>query len=219
MGSGLDVQVPFRNVHRIPLKQTKTELSDFVSGEYYLAQDRLYRIDDGLQPEPIDNPEILAEVKGEFAAFRASLLKLDKAERLTELQSESTQVSYVQSQRNLESQGRVQHFNGVEATQTQALIQADGNLQVTSVLTHHGKATAPVVVPLLVLTDTLGQELGEVSGKAIQLQAGQTQAVSLSLKLAPSRLVNGQYFVSLVVSHPETGKSIGQGQYHVPVQK
>ncbi len=219
MGSGLDVQVPFRNVHRIPLKQTKTELSDFVSGEYYLAQDRLYRIDDGLQPEPIDNPEILAEVKGEFAAFRASLLKLDKADRLTEPQSESTQVSYVQSQRNLESQGRVQHFNGVEATQTQALIQADGNLQVTALLTHHGKATAPVVVPLLVLTDTLGQELGEVSGKAIQLQAGQTQAVSLSLKLAPSRLVNGQYFVSLVVSHPDTGKPIGQGQYHVPVQK
>jgi uncharacterized sulfatase len=219
MGHGLDVQVPFRNVHRIPLKQTKTELSDFVSGDYYLAQDRLYRIDDGLQPEPVENADILAQLKAEFGAFRASLHTLENAERLTPPTSESTKSNYVSAQRNIEPQGRIEHFKGVEATQTEALLQADGSLQVQSVLTHHGKTTSSVFVPLMVLTDPLGQELAEVSGKAIQLNAGQSQMVSLSLKLAPSRLVSGQYFVSMVVSHPDTGKPIGRGQYHVLVQK
>jgi hypothetical protein len=81
-----------------------------------------------------------------------------------------------------------------------------------------GKKKQDLFVPLLVLTDTLGQELGEVSGKAIQLPAGQSQSVTLNLKLAQPSLINGRYFFSVIVSHPETGKPIGKGQYHVAVQ-
>jgi hypothetical protein len=218
MGAGLDVHVPFRNVHRFPLKQTKTELSDFVSGEYYLAQDRLHRIGDGLQPEPIQNAEILTQLKAEFGKFRASLMALNKAERLTPAASANELRSYMAAQRTLEPNGPIQHFKGLEASEAQGVLQADGMLQVTAVLTHHGKSKSDVFVPLVVLTDTLGQELGEVSGKAIQLEAGKSQNMALSLKLAPARLVNGRYFISVIVSHPETGKPIGMGQYHVAVQ-
>jgi phosphoglycerol transferase MdoB-like AlkP superfamily enzyme len=218
MGSGLDVQVPFRNVHRLPLKQTKTELSDFVSGEYYLAQDRLFRIGDGLQPEPVQNPDILNQLKAEFGKFRASLLALNKAERLTPAAGANELHSFVAAQRALEPNGPIQHFKGLEVTGAQGVLQADGMLQVTAVLKHHGKTKSDVFVPLVVLTDTLGQELGEVSGKAIQLEPGQSQNINLSLKLAPARLVNGHYFISVIVSHPDTGKPIGMGQYHVGVQ-
>jgi Sulfatase len=218
MGAGLDVHVPFRNVHRLPLKQTKTELSDFVSGEYYLAQDRLFRISDGLQPEPIQNAEILTQLKAEFGKFRASLMVLDKTERLTPAASANELHSYMATQRSLEPNGPVQHFKGLETSGAKGVLLADGMLQVSAVLTNHGKSKSDVFVPLMVLTDTLGQELGEVSGKAIQLEPGKSQSIELSLKLAPARLVNGRYFISVIVSHPETGKPIGMGQYHVAVQ-
>ena len=218
MGTGLDVQVPFRNVHRLPLKQTKTELSDFVSGDYYLAQDRLYRIGDGLQPEPLQNADILAQLKAEFGQFRTGLTALNKADRLTPESKPKPLSSYGASQRSLEPNGPIQHFKGLEASDVKAILKADGMLQVTAVITHHGKSKSDLFVPLAVVTDTLGQELGEVSGKAMGLASGQSQSIEVSLKLAPASLVNGRYFISVIVSHPETGKPIGMGQYHVAVQ-
>ena len=59
MGAGLDVHTQWRNLHTLPLKQTKTELSDYISGEYYLAQDRLMSLQDALVAEPEDNPAVL----------------------------------------------------------------------------------------------------------------------------------------------------------------
>jgi glucan phosphoethanolaminetransferase (alkaline phosphatase superfamily) len=218
MGTGLDMQVPYRNVHRLPLKQTKTELSDYVSGDYYLAQDRLYRLSDGLHPEPIQNADILAELKAEFGQFRASLSKLDLADRLVPANSTSEWKAFSSGKRTLEPNGPLRHFKGVEVTQAQALLTASGDLQITAQFQHQGASSSDVFVPLAVLTDPMGQELGEVSGKAIQLQAGQSQTVNLSIKLAPARLVNGRYFISVIVSHPETGQPIGLGQYHVAIQ-
>jgi phosphoglycerol transferase MdoB-like AlkP superfamily enzyme len=218
MGQGLDVQVPFRNVHKLPLKQTKTELSDFVSGDYYLAQDRLFRIGDGLQPEPVENQDILSELKDEFSQFRHSLTALEKADRLTPPDNLANKKLFSQVQRSLEPHGPIQHFKGVEVSEVKSVLKVDGYLEVTATFVNTGKQKKDVFVPLLVLTDTLGQELGEVSGKAIQLPAGQSQTVTLNLKLAQPSLISGRYFFSVVVSHPDTGKPIGKGQYHVAVQ-
>jgi phosphoglycerol transferase MdoB-like AlkP superfamily enzyme len=218
MGTGLDMHVPYRNVHRLPLKQTKTELSDYVSGDYYLAQDRLYRLSDGFHPEPIQNGDILAELKAEFGRFRSSLSKLDVADRLVPANSASDWKIFSSGRRSLEPNGPIQHFKGVEVSQARALLLANGELQITANFKHQGKSSSDVFVPLAVLTDSMGQELGEVSGKAIQLQAGQSQSVNLSLKLVSARLVNGQYFISVIVSHPDTGQPIGLGQYHVAIQ-
>ena len=47
----------------------------------------------------------------------------------------------------------------------------------------------------------------------MRLQSGQSQTVRLGL---PARdWPAGTYYLSLIVSHPETGRSIGKGQYHV----
>jgi phosphoglycerol transferase MdoB-like AlkP superfamily enzyme len=64
MGTGLDVHPQWRNLHTLPIKQTKTELSDFVSGEYYLAQDKLYNLQDGLATAPEDFPWSLVNLEG-----------------------------------------------------------------------------------------------------------------------------------------------------------
>lgn len=63
MGTGLDTASEFRNLHALPLQQTKTELSHYVSGLNYSAQDRLYRIGDGLEPETMDNPALQARLR------------------------------------------------------------------------------------------------------------------------------------------------------------
>ena len=51
----------------------------------------------------------------------------------------------------------------------------------------------------------------------LRLQSGQSQTVRLGL---PARdWPAGTYYLSLIVSHPETGRSIGKGQYHVAVTR
>ena len=40
-------------------------------------------------------------------------------------------------------------------------------------------------------------------------------SVKVALKAKLGRLPHGTYFVSMIPSHPETGRSIGIGQYHV----
>jgi len=69
----------------------------------------------------------------------------------------------------------------------------------------------------LVLNDDAGREVAEVSGQAMHLQPGQNQEVTLSFP--PSDLPKGTYYLSWVVSHPQTGHALGKGQYHVPVQR
>ena len=86
-----------------------------------------------------------------------------------------------------------------------------------AVFTQHGKEASVKFVPLLVLTDPQGQELGEAYGQAIQLKAGESREVSLTLTPRASSLPS--YFAAMVVSHPDTGKPVGQGQYRVAVQR
>ena len=49
----------------------------------------------------------------------------------------------------------------------------------------------------------------------MRLQAGQVQTVQL--QLPPRDWPAGTHYLSLIVSHPDTGRSIGKGQYHVAV--
>jgi hypothetical protein len=70
LGTGLDTEPGFRNLHVVPLKQTRTELSDFVSGTVYLAQGRLYTLADGMRTERSDDGKALATAYAQFQAFQ-----------------------------------------------------------------------------------------------------------------------------------------------------
>ncbi len=70
MGRGLDTTRNFQNIHKIPLMQTKTDLVDFVMGEYHLNGDKLYHLTREFNEEPINDPVKIEELKNEFNQFR-----------------------------------------------------------------------------------------------------------------------------------------------------
>jgi len=217
MGSGLDVHPQWRNLHALPLKQTKTELSDYVSGEYYLAQDKLFSLQDGLVAVPEDKPGVTQDLRNEFAALKSHLSALPANARLVSDDGRALLAAYAESGRTLEPAHRVRQVQGVVVSGAQGQFDADGVLTAQGQFSLQGHQASPVFVPLLVLSDATGRELAEVSGPAMRLQPGQSQQVSLDLKR--TGLPAGTYYLSWVVSDPETGRSIGKGQYHVQVQR
>ena len=70
LSKGLDTISAFRNIHQIPLKQTKTNLIDFVSGTYHLNGDRLFKLLPTMYEEPYDDPAKKQELKAEFINFK-----------------------------------------------------------------------------------------------------------------------------------------------------
>jgi hypothetical protein len=217
MGTGLDVDTEWRNLHRLPLKQTKTDLDDYVSGTHYLGQDRLYTLGDGLQPEPEDNPSVHERLRQEFARFRTDLVALDQSRQLRTPSTAAQRAAYSETARTLEPPDRAALIQGVVVTATQGRWLPDGSIEASGQFTQHGSQDAPVFVPLLVLIDEQGQQLGEAYGQATQLRAGQSSRVQLQLK--PTNVPSGKHYLAMIVSHPDTGKSIGKGQYRVPVQR
>lgn len=71
MGSGIDTTRKFRNIHAYPIMQTKTDLIDFVMGEYMLNGDDLYRIDNNMDLSPAKNEGKTYELKSAFNRFKS----------------------------------------------------------------------------------------------------------------------------------------------------
>lgn len=70
IGQGLDTVRSFRNIHAIPLKQTKTNLVDFVMGEYHLNGEDLYKLDSQLGERRFNDPEKKTELLNAFNQFK-----------------------------------------------------------------------------------------------------------------------------------------------------
>jgi uncharacterized sulfatase len=217
MGTGLDVHTKWRNLHTLPIKQTKTELSDYVSGDYYLAQDKLYSLQDGLVTAPEEAPAVAKSLRAEFASMRAALARLSQGAGLLAETGRSQDAAYVEAQRSLTPVALDRQQQGVVVSAAQGRFDAQGKLTAQGLFSLQEAPDSPTFVPLLVLNDAAGRQLAEASGQAMHLQAGQSQEVTLSL---PSgQWPKGTYYLSWVVSHPQTGQSLGKGQYHVPVQR
>ncbi len=215
MGQGLDLHPYWRNLHTVALKQTKTELSDYISGEYYLAQDRLMTLQDGLISEPEENPALHQAMRLELSILRTGLGRITQQGALVDEAGRQQRMAYSEAGRSLEPAHRARRIEGVVVADTQGNFDADKRLAVKGQFIHQGGQESPVFVPLLVLSDSQGRQLAEVSGQAMRLKAGQSQAVQL--QLPPRDWPAGTYYLSLIVSHPDTGRPIGKGQYHVPV--
>ncbi|WP_419213454.1 LTA synthase family protein [Maribacter sp. X9] len=70
MGTGLDTVADFRNIHQIPIMQTKTDMVDFVSGNFHLNGDDVFELDANMGETLIDNTEIKEELVNAFQAFK-----------------------------------------------------------------------------------------------------------------------------------------------------
>ncbi|HUI46092.1 MAG TPA: LTA synthase family protein [Nitrospirota bacterium] len=70
VGTGLDTDPSFRNVHTYPLKHTKTNLIDFISGMYFIDQDTLFSIGQNMDLEPIQDEGKRDQLIAEFNQYR-----------------------------------------------------------------------------------------------------------------------------------------------------
>lgn len=211
LGTGLDTEREFRNVHAIPLKQTKTELADFVSGSVYLAQDQLYALADGMNVDRSDDTAAVAKARAQFGAFVAANRLAAKAAELAP--QTATQLSAWRDD------GRVLRSVALASEAGQVTVSGlrrrpgEGDAVVTAALHNSGATTSAPFVPLLVISDANGFEVSETPGEPRTLAPGATVEVALPVHLG--RVPHGSYFVSIFPSHPETGKPVGIGQYHI----
>ncbi len=53
MGAGLDTARGFRNIHAYPMMQTKTDLVDFILGDFHLNGTRLFRLTYDMNEQPV----------------------------------------------------------------------------------------------------------------------------------------------------------------------
>ena len=71
VGTGLDTDPSFRNIHSYPLKHTKTDLIDYISGMYFIDQDTLFSIGKSLDLEPIQDEGKKNELLAEFNHYKS----------------------------------------------------------------------------------------------------------------------------------------------------
>lgn len=212
LGTGLDTQPGFRNVHAVPLKQTKAELSDFISGGVYLAQDRQYAIGDAMRLDRIDDRAAVARARAQFAAFARANATVGKVAALAPDAILGQPGTYDEARRTLQSVPVAADAGAVAVAGVRAVPDA-GALVVEASFSNQAGTSSRMFTPLLVVSDASGRELGEVTGRAQTLGAGAAQKIVL--RFSRRQLAKGSYFVSMLPAHPDTGRPVGVGQYHV----
>ena len=71
VGSGLDTDPSFRNIHSYPLKHTKTNLIDYISGMYFLDQDVLFSVNKAMDLESVDDQQKKNELIRGFDQYKS----------------------------------------------------------------------------------------------------------------------------------------------------
>lgn len=82
MGTGLDTTRSFRNVHAYPIMQTKTDLVDFIMGDYLLNGNTLFRINNNMDLSPENNPAKADELKAAFSRFKSKNAKFLQSRKI-----------------------------------------------------------------------------------------------------------------------------------------
>ncbi len=211
VGSGLDLEPAFRNVHDIPLKQSKTLPPDFVSGTWFLNRGTLYALTDGMQVEPVANPSAAASTGARLAAFSAANDRFARDGVLSPEGSAPQLVAYA-----AEVAAPLALLTGpvlaVRDVRLPAAVPA-GVVLIDATFTNDGTQSTASFVPLVVLLAENGREVRESSGRALALGAGVQRTLRLAIDL--TGLAPGRYYLSVLPSDPNNGKSTGTGRYRI----
>lgn len=70
LGQGLDTTRSFRNVHNYPIIQTKTDMLDFVMGEYHLNGNSLFKLNNAMEEVSIEDETTYNQLKNAFDNFK-----------------------------------------------------------------------------------------------------------------------------------------------------
>ncbi|EAZ82855.1 LTA synthase family protein [Algoriphagus machipongonensis] len=69
-GQVMDTSQVFQSNIAMPLMRNKNQLLDYIHGEYFLSQDQLFLVTDGLNIDPISDTQNLNRMVGEFEEFK-----------------------------------------------------------------------------------------------------------------------------------------------------
>ncbi len=218
IGSGLDLEPSFRNVHEFPLKQTKTNLVDYIAGTWMLSRGQLYSLNEGLHMDPVHDAAEQERVAARFAAFRAANDRFTRTRELAPRGSFSTLAGYSgrQSLPQPPSVVPAGPQQGIAVSEVSIPEHAPaGDLPLDVTFTNLAAQPGDAFVPLVVLLSRDGQELSETYGEPLTLGARQAATVRLQVKCAG--VAAGRYFLNVLPSHPVTGRRMGTGRYHIAV--
>lgn len=214
-GSGLDMEPSFRNVHDIALKQSKTILSDFVSGPWLLSRGELFALGDGMTIEPASDSAVSAQIGQRFARYRAANDRFARDRVLAPADGAAKWAGYRVGDRGVTAAPRIADPFGVREVRAPEAAPP-GPIDVDVLLANGGTTVSEEFVPLLVLSDEAGRELGEYYGAAIRLTPGARQQVRIAV--AAGALAPGRYYLAAIASHPVTGRRVGASRYRIPLQ-
>ncbi|HEY0896582.1 MAG TPA: LTA synthase family protein [Sphingobacteriaceae bacterium] len=82
LGQGIDTARNFRNVHAVPLIQTKASMVDFVSGKYHLNSQTVYAISENMNEDIIHDEAIAANLKTDFTRFKQKNMQIVTRKKL-----------------------------------------------------------------------------------------------------------------------------------------
>lgn len=69
-GQVLDTAVNFEAKLSMPLMRNKNQLVEYLSGEYFLSEGQTFKISEGLNIDPVTDPDLLTQLNGEFEEFK-----------------------------------------------------------------------------------------------------------------------------------------------------
>lgn len=70
MGQVMDTSRVFQSKIAMPLMRNKSQLMEYVNGEYFLSDDQLFVITDGLNIDPVEDQSLKNKLTGEFEDFK-----------------------------------------------------------------------------------------------------------------------------------------------------
>ena len=70
MGDGLDTIRSFRNIHSYPLIQTKTDINDYILGNYHLNGQSLFEMNQNMEEATIQDDDIQNRIQNLFNTFK-----------------------------------------------------------------------------------------------------------------------------------------------------
>ncbi len=215
LGSGLDLEPSFRNVHDIPLKQTKANLVDFVSGPWYLSRGSLYQLRDGLHAEAAADDAAKARTEQRFQAFRAANAVVARSLVLAPPGTQAVGSSYAERAHAAAGTPATTAGGELAVREARAPDRARrGELAIEVVFANGAREPSELFVPLVVVTGADGAELTETYGSAMTLGAG--QSTTLTLPVRTDGVAPGRYFLAVYPSDPGSGRRIGAGRFRIP---
>ncbi|MGY5354121.1 LTA synthase family protein [Wenyingzhuangia sp. IMCC45467] len=82
MGDGLDTIKSFRNIHSYPFIQTKTDINDFVMGNYHLNGESLFELNQNMGEATLQDDDVKNRIQNLFNTFKRKSILITKGQKI-----------------------------------------------------------------------------------------------------------------------------------------